>query len=140
MVRNKSLSTLSLVQVLAFVGLLLAIYFTYSFAKVALVGYQLRQTKEKLREEVAALQAEVAELEATKTYVQTDEYIEQAAREEFKMSRPGDQVVVPLFPSGGNSTTGGSSTAQSSAGEITQPAPVRVDSPWQAWWALFFAQ
>ncbi|MFQ5594167.1 MAG: septum formation initiator family protein [Anaerolineae bacterium] len=129
MARRRGISSVSLAQVMAFIGLILAGYFLVGFGKVALVGHQLRNTKAELQAEVTALEEEVADLEAEKSFVQTDEYIEQAAREEYKMSRPGDQVVVPLFQDEGTA-----------ASQSPPPARSMPSEPWRAWWRLFFDQ
>jgi len=130
MARKRGFSSISLAQVMAFIGLILAGYFLVGFGKVALVGHQLRNSKAALQAEVAALEQDVADLEAEKAFVQTDEYIEQAAREEFKMSRPGDQVVVPLFED----------DEVISSQQAPQSAPPALTEPWRAWWALFFGK
>ncbi|RME42122.1 MAG: septum formation initiator family protein [Chloroflexi bacterium] len=133
MARKKTLSSISLAQVAAFVGIILAGYFIIGFGKVALVGHQLRGTKAHLEAQVAALEQEVAGLEATKEFVQTDAYIEQAAREEYKMSRPGDQVIVPLFEDE-------AAPPQQKVAEPARPASPAPTEPWQAWWDLFFGE
>jgi cell division protein FtsB len=133
MARKKGLSSLSLARVLAFIGLILAGYFIVGFGKVALVGFQLRNTKAGLQAEVISLEEQVADLEAQKAFVQTDAYVEQAAREEYKMSRPGDQVVVPMFPDEG-------ATAAQETRLREQPASPMPTEPWRAWWELFFGR
>lgn len=133
MPRKKGVSPISLAQVMAIIGLILAGYFIISFGKVALIGHKLRQTKARLQAEVTALQAEVTELETKKAFVQTDAYVEQAAREEYKMSRPGDQVVVPMFQQ--EETAPLQATPQPE-----QPAPSAPREPWRAWWELFFGR
>lgn len=130
MARKRGFSSISLAQVMAFIGLILAGYFLVGFGKVALVGHQLRSSKAALQAEVAALEKDVADLEAKKAFVGTDEYIEQAAREEYKMSRPGDQVVVPVFED----------EEVSSSQQTRQPAPPTPTEPWRGWWALFFGK
>lgn len=135
MIRRRSFSSVSVAQIMAFIGLILVGYFVIGFTRVALISHQLRNTKAELEAEVAALQEEVATLEAQKAFVQTDEYIEQAAREEFKLSRPGDQVVVPIFPE--EERVAPQETAQP---QVPQPATPTPQEPWQAWWELFFGQ
>jgi cell division protein FtsB len=129
MARRKALSSLSLAQVIAFIGVILAGYFVVGFGRVALVGHELRASKANLQTQVDELAAQVTTLEDRKAYVQTDEYIEKAAREEYKLSRPGDQVIVPMYE-----TEKPDVPTQS-----VQPPPVPEPvEPWQAWWDLFF--
>lgn len=133
MTRRKGLSSISLAQVMVFISLVLAGYFIISFGKVALVSHQLRNTKAALQAEVAALEEEVAALEAQKEFVQTDRYIEQAAREEYKMSRPDDQVIVPIFPEESEVNA----REESASREPVAPTAEEKE-PWRAWWDLFF--
>lgn len=130
---RKTLSSISLAQIVGLVGLILAGYFLIGFGEVALVSHQLRNTKATLQAEVTALEEEVAHLEARKQYVQTDAYVEKAAREEYKMSRPGDQVVVPMYREGN-----GTDTQRKPA--TNKPAAPTPREPWRAWWELFFGQ
>jgi cell division protein FtsB len=134
MARRKGLSSLSLAQVFAFIGVILAGYFVVGFGRVALVGHEVRSTKADLQAEVDKLAGEVAALEDRKAYVQTDEYIEKAAREEYKLSRPGDQVIVPMYEA---------DNADNADGLVPPAEPTQLQmqesvEPWQAWWDLFF--
>lgn len=133
MAHRKGLTSISLAQVMAFIGVILAGYFVVGFGKVALIGHQLRNTKAELQAEVAALEAEVADLEAQKEYVQSDAYIEESARNEFKMSRPGDQVIAPMYEQPRESNPPEESEPQ-------EPATSEPVEPWRAWGRLFFAQ
>lgn len=134
MARRKGLSSLSLAQVIAFIGVILAGYFVVGFGRVALVGHELRSTKADLQSEVDELAGDVTALEDRKAYVQTDEYIEKAAREEYKLSRPGDQVIVPMYEAENADNADG--TAQPA--ERAKPQTREPVEPWQAWWDLFF--
>lgn len=131
MARKKGFSPISLTQVMTFVGLILAGYFIFSFAKVALVGYQLRNIKADLQDGVATLEEEVAGLEAKAAYVESDAYIEEYAREDLGMSRPGDHVIVPEYQPDGE-------TQIQQPTEPVEPAELEPKQPWQAWWELFF--
>lgn len=119
---------------MGFIGLILAGYFVVGFSRVALLGHELRQTRADLQAEVDDLADDVVALENRKAYVQTDEYIEKAAREEYKLSRPGDQVIVPMYETDAAESV--EDTAQAS--EAAQPQVQKSVEPWQAWWDLFF--
>ena len=83
-----------------------------------------------------AVSTEIANLEKTHTYLQTQlaystsvKAVEDYAREEGRMALPGDKVIVPLPP----------------PGETPQPKTVPIPElerkpAWQIWWALFFGQ
>jgi len=133
MARKKGLSSISLAQIVAFVGIILAGYFIIGFAKVALSGYQLRETKAELQQEVTGLAQEVSGLEKQIDYVQTDDYVEEAARQEFKMSKAGDKVVAPIYEDE-------AAPAVQAEPQPQEPATSTPTEPWQAWWELFFDQ
>lgn len=83
-----------------------------------------------------AVSTEIANLEKTHTYLQTQlaystsvKAVEDYAREEGHMALPGDKIIVPLPP----------------PGETPQPKTVPAPTPkrrpaWQIWWSLFFGQ
>jgi len=116
-------------QVVAFVGLILAAYFIVGFARVTLASYRARALKAKLEAEVAELEAQITELREKLEYVQTDEYVEEAARTELRMARPGDRPVVPLFR--------GEAVGPAVTGVPTAKPEPRIP-PWRAWWLVFF--
>ena len=131
MSRRRGLTSISLAQVMAFIGLILAGYFIVGFARVAVMAHQLKNEKAQLQAEVAAIDRDIAELEAKKEYVQSDEYVERAAREELKMSREGDQVFAPVFETSENKS-------DLSQAELREPAAPVSKEPWQAWFELLF--
>ncbi len=57
---------------------------------------QMRAEEVRLEQAVAAKQAYHDELLVQLEYVRSDEYVEQWAREDAKMARPGEVVVVVL--------------------------------------------
>ncbi len=60
--------------------------------------YRLRQEKAEIQNSIAELREEKKRLGAEKTRLETDyEYIEQLARERYRMAKPGEKVfkVVP---------------------------------------------
>jgi cell division protein FtsL len=60
--------------------------------------YRLQQEKTEIQNSIAELREEKKRLEAKKTRLETDyEYIEELAREKYRMAKPGEKVfkVVP---------------------------------------------
>ncbi len=101
--------------------LLVAAIFISGYLGVAIIGnavnrYELTRTQERLAREIETLEAQQRRLEALRAYMQTDEFIERAAREEG-LVRPGDTAVAVSAPS-----------------PATTPAP--VTGPW---WERYFA-
>ena len=60
--------------------------------------YRLREEKAEIQQSIVQLREEKKRLESEKTRLETDyEYIEQLARENYRMAKPGEKVfkVVP---------------------------------------------
>ncbi len=85
--------------------------------------------RDLVRTQVADQIATQQYLKTRIAYVDSDEYVEEWARQEAHMARPGDHVIVPLPP------------------ENVQPTPtplvlpiIEPAKPWEVWWALFFGE
>ena len=124
----------------AVLGGTLVLIFLVAFAGKAFQNYRIHQEAETLRLEVEELKREKAQLDETRAYVQTDAYVEKAAREELHWSKPGEIYLVIVPESEGQAPQPESSDQT----EATEPAPVteedtsHTDALWKSWWALFF--
>ncbi len=59
--------------------------------------YRLQQEKSEIQQAIVELRDEKLQLEAEKTRLETDfEYIEQLAREKYRMAKPGEKVFKVL--------------------------------------------
>lgn len=101
--------------------LIIAVGFVVAYFGVAIVGnainrYQLERHAARLRAEIAALEVQQQRLEALRTYMQTDEFIERMARDEG-LVMPGDTVVLVTAPA---------------------PSPTPPPSPTGPWWERYF--
>jgi len=110
------------------VGLILAINFSSRIA----AGQPLQDEFLRVSEEIIALQQTQAALIAERDYVQSDPYVEQWARDEGKMVRQGEVLVIPV-PSG-VTVEPTPNPQQSFEVETMPPEP----ETWMVWWALFF--
>ncbi len=89
--------------------------------------FRLSSERDKLGTEVANYRITKVALDTQAAYATSDQAVEDWARDEGHMARPGDKVIVPLTPAG-----------QTSVPEIqVTPTPTAVEN-WQFWWALFF--
>lgn len=86
---------------------------------------QMRQEEYRLTQRIAAESTRRAGLEATRAYVQSDAYVENWARMEARMARPGEVAVIPVM--------------------LPTPTPMATPAPASAapslldeWWILFF--
>jgi len=117
-------------QIITIVVATMAISMTVDFGRKATANYRVRNEETRLEQEIAAERAKHEALLARREYVQTDEYVEHAAREELKWVKPGEIVVVPVPLNRKPLPT-----------PETAPAPTELlqrESHWQEWWALFF--
>lgn len=111
------------------VGLLLAINFSSRIAD----GQELLNAYDNVSTEIQELKLEYATLSAQSTYVQSDQYVEQWARERGKMIRSGQRLVIPV-PMGVPVTPTLPPVPIEDAFQDGLPNP----EPWELWWSLFF--
>jgi cell division protein FtsB len=130
---NRSTGQLSGVQVMfaitLAVGLLLAINFSSRIA----AGKPLLDAYDKVNAEIQALRLEQATLSAELEYVKSEAYIERWARDNGKMVRPGERLIVPV-PAGTVAPT--ASPVVNVEQQFESGIPTA--EPWQVWWGLFF--
>lgn len=127
--RNNQLSGVQVIfaAILA-IGLILAINFSTRISSSRLQ----REVYQTVQAEVNALQQERATLIAERDHVQSEAFVEQWARGEGKMIRPGEVLVIPLAESSNRLPT---PTPQATVDvETSPPEP----EPWTLWWSLFF--
>jgi cell division protein FtsB len=88
---------------------------------------QLERDAVALQTETAALETQQAELQADLAAAGSDAQVEEWARDQARMVRDGEVLVVPLPAEGFVTPT-------------PQPAPSRGELPgsWDVWWALLF--
>ena len=111
------------------IGLILAINFSTRIS----AGQPLQEAYNRVQTEIAELQAEQADLTALRNYVRSDAYVEQWARDDGKMIRPGEVLVVPV-PSGRSIEA---TPAPQVSFEDVRTTPDEPE-PWMLWWQLFF--
>lgn len=110
------------------IGLILAVNFSTRLA----ASRPLRDYYENVEAEIEALQIEQATLIAERDYTRSDAYVEQWARGEGKMVRPGEVLVVPI-PVGSSAQ----STPIPPIFAESETSPPEPDN-WMLWWELFF--
>jgi cell division protein FtsB len=89
---------LSLVRVVVVTSLFVVIYSGFTIAGNVARSYQLDTQTKQLQKAIAADQAEYAQLDALKRYMQSDRFIESQAREEG-LAMPGDTAIIVSAPS-----------------------------------------
>ncbi len=102
----------------------------WAFLQQVTLAQQFRGQTRRLEQTVATQRAEQAYLTATLTYVHTDAYVEQWAREEAKMAKPGEVVVIPVGE-------GEEPPPPTPEAEPVGTAPPSESRPfWEVWWEV----
>jgi cell division protein FtsB len=130
MIRPKKRPLISSTQFAAIVVLTIALFLVIDFGRRTTAGYYVSQTEKRLEAEIETLLAQQAALKARREYVQTDAYVEQWAREQAHMVRPGDRWLIVITP-----PPSAAQAADSQPASIAAPEPV---PNWHHWWLLFF--
>ena len=103
-------------QMVLTLAVLLLGLFAYAFLQTAAQSYRLRESERILFDEVQVLRQQHAELEGLAAYLESDEYVEAFARQQFGLVKPGETLVVVDAP--------------------TSSASERV--PGERWWEALF--
>ncbi len=131
-VERKRTGQLSGVQVMfaaiLAIGLLLAINFSSRIS----AGQPLLEAYDRVKAEIELLKQEQGRLIAERDYAVGDSYVERWARDEGKMVREGEVLIIPVPIT--DNTLPTPVVEPSVAVETTPPPP----EPWLVWWALFF--
>jgi len=131
LIQPKKPSLISGTQFVAIVVLTIAIFLIVDFGRRTTAGYYASQTEQRLLSEIEAELTRRAELTARRDYILTDEYVEEWAREQAHMIRPGDQPLFLITPE--------SPDARVELIQSTEPIPSAEPLPnWYQWWLLFF--
>jgi hypothetical protein len=119
---------LTLTQMIAIGAALLALFIIFDLNRRAQAGKDVGVGQEALENQVQVEQTRQVELQATYSYVQSDEYVGAYAREEAGLLLPGEKRVVPLIAPG-------TPEAAAAVGPPT-PDPAADARPWHVWWQL----
>jgi len=122
---------LPVAQFVAIVALSISIFLIVDLARRAAANYRVQREAYRLEQEVKAVRDYQARLLARRTYVASDLYVEEVARNELKWARSGETVIVVLpIPE-----------AEVTHLQVTvggQTSISGVQTPLQAWQQLFF--
>jgi cell division protein FtsB len=117
---------LTLMQLVALVGVLAALLVVLDFNQRLAAAQRLRAAADHAAAEVAVLETEQASLQTQVAYATTDAAVIEWAHEQGKSVQPGEVLVVPILPTP-------PPTAAPPPGDSPTPLP-----NWQLWWNLFF--
>ena len=121
--RSRVATLVAIIAVIATVGIIV-----WGFAKQLALARQMRDEENRLAQAVATERARHTELVAQLEYVQSDAYVEEWARTEARMAKPGEVIVVPV------------DEAEEEPTAETEPSPPEPESQpfWAELWELVF--
>ncbi len=118
------------------VGLTLAINFSSRIS----AGRPLQEAHRQVLIDIEQLRVEQARLVAERDHARSDAFVQRWARDEGRMLRPGERLVVPV-PTGDSLYVAPVSALEASAAGLADVRTLPRRPPaWQLWWALFFDQ
>ncbi|PJF40718.1 MAG: hypothetical protein D6737_03500 [Chloroflexi bacterium] len=130
--KRKTTGQLSGMQVMFAAVLAIGLILAISFSSRITENQPLQETRNDVQRQIEELREIQATLVAERDFVASDAYVEQWARDEGKMVRPGEHLVIPV-PSGINIEA----TPVPEINVPIQTAPPEK-KPWELWWLLFF--
>ncbi len=130
MTKKRSGPKAALAQFIAIIALTISIFLIVDFGRRAAANYRVQREAERLSQEVELARQYQADLLTRRSYVASDLYVEEVARQELKWASPGETVLV-IMP-----TPEAVAPAVNSALGSASPSPI-VQTPLQAWWHLF---
>jgi cell division protein FtsB len=111
-------------------GSILFIFLSVSFVRSAFEVLKSKDRLDEVNTEVKELENKKAEIEEDIEYKKSDEYIEEKARDELNLIKPGEKVYV---------VTGGDDSSENVLSETDIAEEVgRERSNWYSWYRLFF--
>lgn len=129
--KKKRAAQFPLAQFIAIVVISISVFLAVDFARRTAAIYRIKSEAVRLEEEVAAVRANDVQLEARLRYVKSDAYVEEIARTQLKWALPGETVVVVM-------ATPQAMAAPPPDNPHTTPPMPPPETPWHAWWYLFF--
>ena len=93
---SKHLPGISAGRIILLITALAVVYFLVTAALGGVRSYQLHQREDRLHAEIQELQSHYERLQALKDYLNSDEYIEAAAREQLGLVREGEIGFVAI--------------------------------------------
>jgi cell division protein FtsB len=130
MIESKKLRLISGTQFIAIVVLTISIFLIVDFSRRTRTGYYVSQAEQRLQEEIAIELTQQADLQARLQELQSDEYVEEWARKEAHMIRPGDRPFMLMTPE--------SPQVRVELVQQAPPLPEQALPNWVQWWVLFF--
>ena len=120
------------IQVMLAVALSFGLILTLNFSSRITLDRDLGRIHARFSAEIESLLAEQQDLIEQLSYVKSDAYVAYWARDEGKMIREGEVLIMPKRS--GAPQSAGQSSIRLVEFQTTAPEPEN----WELWWALFF--
>ena len=122
-------------RILFALGLAVGLFLVINFSGRITASQPLQEAYRHAQTEIDQLKQEQAALLEERDYVRSDAFVEQWARDDGKMVRPGEVLVIPV-----PSHTSAGLPQNPEAGTPSTPVETTppTSAPWTVWWALFF--
>ena len=106
----------------------IAFLMVFAYARALYQDYQVKKEIARLEEEVKNLEAKkFSTLEVLK-YMQSEKFLEDKARSEFNLSKPGENLSVISLPGGGEISSGQENEYMIKSPNLSNP---------EKWWKFF---
>lgn len=124
----KTRPLLTLPQIVVLVAVVAALIIGLDLNRRARTGQVIYVGEEALQDQVDLEKTRQVELQLTRDYVFSEDYVQAYARGEAGLILPGERRVVPLVVT---------ATPAPTAAPTPTPDPAYDAHQWQAWWRLF---
>lgn len=121
---------------LVFVVLVLLV--SWSGIKSIQTNYELQRTIARLEQEVEVMELENANAKLRNQYLETDQFLELAARRQFGKAAPGEKLIIVPEEVALSYTT--EPTKEEAATKQSQAQKSRYQRNFEAWMEFFFRQ
>ncbi len=118
---------LTIPQILVLLAIIAAIFVALDLNSRAKTGEAVGSGGEMLTNKLSAEATRQIELQATLTYVQSNDYVAAYARDEGGYMLPNERRIVPVLVE---------AQPEASPPPPPTPDPAAYAQPWQAWWQL----
>jgi cell division protein FtsB len=118
---------LTLTQLIVVIAVIIGIFIALDLNRRAQAGRLVGVGQETLQNELEQEATRQVGLQATLSYVQSEDYVKAYAREEGGLLLPGEKRIVPLLVE---------ATPEPPQAPTPTPDPATYARPWQAWWQL----
>lgn len=127
-------------QVVFAVILTVALTLAINFSTRISAGRPLQEARRQVLADIDTLRADQVNLIAERDRARSDFYVQRWARDEGKMVRPGERLVIPVPTENTLYIPPVSASGSSAAVRAEVQTLPRRTPNWQLWWALFFDQ